>query len=323
MGLGELWREWNDLDRAQECIQQGIELTNLWSDVAALEGYLTLARIKQARGDEEAATQAVASAQELASRFAVSDWDDLIVAAFQALIWLAQGNEQAVQQWAERRGLTDRAPDSDQPSTSDAMFESQLRRHEEMVLARLFLRQGLNDRALDLLESLLPLAEAQGRVSNIIEIRILRALAWEDVGQVEGALGELEQALAMAEPGGYMRIFLDEGLPMARLLYQAAQQGVQSEYAARLLAAFPADQSGEMSPIQESPADIVEPLSDRELEVLKLIAAGLSNREIAQRLFLSISTVKVHIYNLYGKLGVHSRTQAVHRATALGILPPL
>jgi LuxR family maltose regulon positive regulatory protein len=106
---------------------------------------------------------------------------------------------------------------------------------------------------------------------------------------------------------------------MAELLYQAAAQGIAPEYAGRLLTAFPASEAPDS--FQELPADMVEPLSEREREVLQLIAEGLSNREIAQELFLSISTVKVHTYNIYGKLGVHSRTQAVAKARALGILP--
>jgi len=234
---------------------------------------------------------------------------------------MAQGNEQAVQQWAKQRGLADWTHDQDQSSSLDAIFETQMRRHEHVVLARLLIRQGQAGRALALLESLLPLVEAQGRISNVIEIEILQALAWSDLEQVNRALQAVEQALALAEPGGYMRIFLDEGPPMARLLYQAVQQGIRPEYAARLLAAFPTSQAEEKLPLLERSPDMVEPLSERELEVLQLIAAGLSNRDIAQNLFLSISTVKVHTYNLYGKLGVHSRTQAVRRAVGLGILP--
>jgi LuxR family maltose regulon positive regulatory protein len=117
-----------------------------------------------------------------------------------------------------------------------------------------------------------------------------------------------------------VRVFIDKGQPMARLLYQAAERGIAPEYAGRLLAAFPAVELVPTAPSRPS-SEMIEPLSEREREVLLLVAEGLSNREIAQRLFLSLSTVKVHTYNIYGKLGVHSRTQAVAKARALGILP--
>jgi LuxR family maltose regulon positive regulatory protein len=138
----------------------------------------------------------------------------------------------------------------------------------------------------------------------------------------------IERALSLAEPGGYVRVFVDEGEPMARLLYEAAARGIAPEYAGRLLAAFEvemedeglATEAGDSSSVVR-PSLLVEPLSEREIEVLQLVAEGLSNREIAHKLFLSVSTVKVHTYNIYGKLGVHSRTQAVAKGRALGILP--
>jgi LuxR family maltose regulon positive regulatory protein len=133
------------------------------------------------------------------------------------------------------------------------------------------------------------------------------------------ALNALQSALSLAEPAGFVRIFVDEGQPMARLLYSAAARGIAPEYTGRLLSAFP-DATPEAKP-QQPHAELIEPLTDREIEVLQLIAEGLSNREVAQKLFLSLSTVKVHTSNIYGKLGVHSRTQAVAQARALGILP--
>ena len=127
------------------------------------------------------------------------------------------------------------------------------------------------------------------------------------------AMIALEHALTLAEPGGYVRIFLDEGEPMARLLYRAVERGIAPEYAGQLLAAFPA--------LEAKPhTEMVEPLSERELDVLRLIAEGLSNQEIARRLHLSLSTVKWHTGNIYGKLGVKNRTQAVAKARSLGIL---
>ena len=135
-----------------------------------------------------------------------------------------------------------------------------------------------------------------------------------------GALGD---ALSLGEPEGYIRTFADRGPPMARLLYKAATRGIAPDYARRLLATFPIAEPEQTDPskTQASKPELVEPLSERELEVLQLIAEGLTNQEIASRLFLSLNTVKVHTRNIYGKLGAHSRTQAVARARALGVLP--
>ena len=171
--------------------------------------------------------------------------------------------------------------------------------------------------------------EEQGRIDLMIHIQMLRALALQAKHDVDEALTALEHALSLAEPGGYVRVFVDEGEPMAKLLYQAAARGVAPEHAGRLLAAFEFEtkdggQRTEPPPsssVVRPSSSLIEPLSARELEVLRLIAEGLSNSEIAQRLFIAPSTVKVHTRNIYGKLGVKSRTQAVARAMALSILP--
>jgi LuxR family maltose regulon positive regulatory protein len=136
-------------------------------------------------------------------------------------------------------------------------------------------------------------------------------------------MAALERALAAAEPGGFLRIFVDEGPSMARLLYEAVTRGIAPDYARRLLSAFPVAEPEQTtaSEKQAPQSELVEPLSERELEVLLLFAEGLTNQEIASRLFLSLNTVKAHSSNIYGKLGVHSRTQAVARARALGLLP--
>jgi LuxR family maltose regulon positive regulatory protein len=167
---------------------------------------------------------------------------------------------------------------------------------------------------------LFQVTEAGGWTMFAIETLALESLAFQALGDIDQALYCLGHALSLAEPEGFVRVFADKGEPMARLLYQAAERRIAPEYAGRLLAAFPAVEPAPTALSRPSP-EMIEPLSEREREVLLLIAEGLSNREIAQRLFLSLSTVKVHTYNIYGKLGVHSRTQAVAKARALGILP--
>jgi LuxR family maltose regulon positive regulatory protein len=196
---------------------------------------------------------------------------------------------------------------------------------EYIVLARILIADGRLDEAARLLQRLLEAAEAGGRISRVIEILMLQALSLQTQEDTDQAITTLEKALTLAQPGGFIRIFVDEGPPMARLLYKALTHGIAPDYSRRLLSAFPVAEPEQTDPSksQVPESELVEPLSEREIEVLQLIAKGLTNPEIASRLFLSLNTVKVHTRNIYGKLGVHNRTQAVARARALGILPSI
>jgi LuxR family maltose regulon positive regulatory protein len=161
-------------------------------------------------------------------------------------------------------------------------------------------------------------------MGSVIEILVLQALAHEAQGDIPAALVPLERALTLAEPEGYVRIFVDEGAPMAQLLSEAAARRIMPDYTAKLLAAFDAegrthpDDSPRLAAAASQP--LVEPLSDRELEVLRLIAQGLSNREISERLFLAVITIKGHNRNIFRKLQVRRRTEAIARARELSLL---
>jgi LuxR family maltose regulon positive regulatory protein len=176
---------------------------------------------------------------------------------------------------------------------------------------------------------LLQVAEAAGQIGNVIELLTLQALALEAQGESVQATTTLHRALTLAEPEGYIRTFVDEGEPMRRLIadcrswiekqsHSEAQKLIA--YAGRLLTAFPQAESAPLPAIIHQPSKLVEPLSERELEVLRLIADGFSNAEIGAKLFIAVGTVKRHINNIYGKLDVQSRTQAVARARELGLL---
>lgn len=188
--------------------------------------------------------------------------------------------------------------------------------------ARVSLAQGDSSAALAALDAYRQQMVAKGWVDEQLKAMVLQAVAHQAQGETGRAVLVLGEALELAKPGGFVRVFVDEGSPMAGLLYEALSQGVEREYVSRLLAAFP-----EAGPEPEASAQsggqesgLVEPLSDREVEVLRLIAEGLTNQEIADRLYLSLHTVKVHARNIYAKLGVKNRTQAVARGKALGIL---
>ncbi len=163
-------------------------------------------------------------------------------------------------------------------------------------------------------------AERGERAGSVIDILVVQTLARHAAGDTRAALNSLARAVSLAEPEGYVRIFVDEGVPMAHLLYAAAAQGMMTDYTGKLLAAFE-DATNDQRPMTNvRPSSLVEPLSARELEVLHLIAQGLSNGEISARLFLALSTIKGHNRNIFGKLQVERRTEAVARARELGLL---
>jgi LuxR family maltose regulon positive regulatory protein len=188
--------------------------------------------------------------------------------------------------------------------------------------ARVHLAQGDPTAALAVLEPYRRRMAEKAWADQELMALVLLAVAFDAHGERAKAAQRLDEALAVAEPHGFIRIFVDEGVPMARLLREALARGVRPSYVRQLLAVFPFDDAGRAA----SPATrvagsrLAEPLSGRELEVLALIARGLTNQEIALRLYLSLHTVKAHARNIYAKLGVSSRTQAIARGRALGYL---
>jgi LuxR family maltose regulon positive regulatory protein len=320
-GLGQLMYEWNRLDEAGRLVQQGIDLVKGVREVWSLGSYMTLARVRQAQGDRDGARQAMQVARRLAEALDYTEIDDVVVDATQARLDIAQEDLASAARWAQARAL-----DGDEGVSGGASFYH-LREIELLTLTRVHLALGEPERALEILEPLLEAAESRGRTSSLIEASLLGALAWDAQGRMERAMESLSRALTLAEPGGYVRTFLDAGESMAPLLYEAAARGIVAEYCGRLLAAFePLERAEDLEPpaagVRPAPTDeaLIEPLSERELEVLALIAEGLSNQEIAGRLVLSLPTIKWHTSNIYGKLGVKNRTQAVAKARALGAL---
>jgi LuxR family maltose regulon positive regulatory protein len=275
------------------------------------------ARLKETLGDLDGALGLLDEAERLYVRTPLPDV--VPIAALKTRIWVAQGRMAEALDWARERGL----------SVDDDL--SYLHEFEHITLARVLIgryKHGRVERAMHeamgLLERLLKAAEEGKRTGSVIEILVLQALAHEAQGDASPALVPLERALTLAEPEGYCRIFVDEGPSMARLLYEALSQGISPDYVRRLLTANPVVESEQAysSKSQAPKSEWVEPLSKREIEVLQLISEGLTNQEIATRLYLSLHTVKVHARNIYGKLGVKNRTQAAARGKALGILSP-
>jgi LuxR family maltose regulon positive regulatory protein len=306
--LGRILYARNDLSAAERHVSQGLALLEKseMTDSFGL-GHALLAQIRQAQGESDRARVAIQRAVQIAQTFDVARISALI-GACQARIWLAQDKPDLAVRWAR---------DYEQREQMEYLCE-----FEDLTLARVFLAQDQPSRALALLDGLLSPAETAGRMGTVIEISSLRALALQALGEGDRAFQALKRALQLAEHEGHTRVFVGEGKPMARLLYESVTRGVAPDYARRLLAAFPVAEPEQTVPSKtlDARSELVEPLSERELEVLQLIAEGLTNQEIASRLFLSLHTVKVHAHNIYGKLDVGNRTQAVAKARALGIL---
>jgi LuxR family maltose regulon positive regulatory protein len=256
------------------------------------------------------AEQILDAIQKIAIRFDASELDDLQVDLQRARLWIAQGKTEAAarwqSEWADRRAKT------------HEKLPYVLSELDQILQARILLAQGKSGDCLSIAGHLHKSAEKLGRYGVVIETLVLQCLASWHQNNEEEALKALDQALALAEPEGYMRIFLDEGSPMAQLLYEAANRGIRKEYTGRILSNFPLHREAQKA---GSPTDdLIEPLSRREIEVLQLLAQGASNKEAARRLFISLPTVKWHTSNIYGKLGVQNRTEAVTKARALGVI---
>ena len=281
----------------------------------------SLARVKQAQGDEVAAREAMLKSQRLAAKTESSAMDDLGVALSRAILAIDQGDLGAATAWAESRGLNQGMTALVQEANDDSLAGA-VRRYEMLALAKLMMALARAGDALMLLDPILSRAEHEGRIETVIQIQIYRSLALQAQGDATQALAALERALTLAEPSGYIRLFVDEGEPMARLLHQAAERGIAPEYVCKLLSAFrpttPTDTV--QSTIRNRKSEIIEPLSERELEVLRLLAADLSSPEIAQQLYLAVNTVRSHVKSIYGKLDVHSRYEAIVRARELRLL---
>ena len=320
--LGDLAREHNDLEAAASYLRESLELFRQYGEIAALVSYLNLARVLQAQGDLAGADDLLQTAQHIARKSASTQLDDLLVSISQARIWVERGDIKPAGHWLEQRQAERTSISAvleNAGSRAPALYD--LDEAERVLLAQVYLYQGHYEEAQDLLKLLQRRAEERGRMMRMVEILNLQALILQAQGKMPAALEVLKQALRLAEPQGYMRVFIDLGQSMAHLLYEAASKDLAPAYTGRLLAAFPAARNETADGRQgESQDELVEPLSQRELEVLHLIADGLTNRELAERLVISLSTVKGHTANIYSKLGVKNRTQAAARARELGII---
>ncbi len=308
---GETLAETNEIDVGLEKARQGVAITAQGEDIAMVGwSQFCLMRVLFMDGNIEEAESVIRHLEELSQQSYMPWFVTGLVQAWKARLMLIRDKLAVAKQWVDAQKL----------DISGSI--TQLNESQYLVFARILLAQDKVEEAQLLLQRLFEEAESCGRVSRLIEILILQALVFDKKKEQEKALAVLEHAIELAEVGGYVRIFVDEGPGLARLLYEAANRKIAPAYTQRLLAAFPIPKGSEKEDRKSGQAspEFVEQLSERELEVLELIADGLSRREIATRLIISSHTVKTHVRNLYSKLGVHNQMQAVKKAQGLGLL---
>jgi LuxR family maltose regulon positive regulatory protein len=312
VGLAGTLYEQNDLDEAMRCATSGLELSKRAGSVDTIEdAYFNLALLHRALGNQDQALGAMQEVERVAQRGGYSAW---------------MAKTRAMRSWwqLEQGNIAAAARSARDSSFHAAGWTDYVQEYPEMARARVLVARAASrgegqsdetDQAARSLTDLLQAAEAAGRMRSAIKILALQALVFHAQGDSQEALSALSRALSLAEPEGYVRTFIDEGQPMTRLLRLALSRGIAPDYVSRLLGAI--DEEVELAP--PAMESLIEPLTERELEVLRLIVAGLSNPEIAEELFIAISTVKSHVNHIYGKLGVESRTQALLRAQDLGL----
>ena len=310
--LGMILCEWNDLDEGIRLIKKGIELSEQGRDpVIKASCCVSLLRAFIYRMDFAGALKLMETLNESTRDFSLPPWITNTISAFNVYIWLAKGDLNAALHWVKARKL----------SVDDQL--DNLRELEYLALAHILIVQKQMDDADGLLQRLIENAKTGDRVFLMVEMHLWRALIFKAKGDTASALGEVKIALALAEPGGLLMIFVSKGKPVAELLeeileikksaHDDTKTGFSQAYVKKILSVF----KSQTSPKTEG---LMDPISERELEVLHLIAAGLSNREIAEKLFISLNTVKTHTKSINSKLNVNSRTKAVARAKELSLL---
>ncbi len=322
MGLGEVLREWNELVEAERYLLEGIELCQHWGDMITFDGWVSLARVKWAQGDTDGAFEKLDNIKDILSKVGLTTLATML-SVHQVRFWLGLGKLEPVISWIEETQNV-------LQNTSDTELIYPLW-PQYTTLARALIAQGQYAQATAWLERLLERAVSKGWWGSVLEIRIIQALSYQAQGKTLEAFAELEAALTQAEPEGYVRIFADEGHSMDELL-KSYQQSVADKpsfklnsYINKLRAAIrpenlPPLKSDFQAPPEAGRPTPQAPFSERELKVLRLIAAGLSNPAIARELFVEVSTIKTHLLHIYSKLNVHSRVQAVERARELSLL---
>ena len=318
IGLGDLALERYDLDAAEKLLQEGIQHVKQWSLISTLNGHLSMIMLHEIRGNTEAMQDTLEILRDLVRRFDASDFDDIAVEMFEARLQVRQGDLEPVHRWVTRREL-EGAPAQKPSAYAEDYYAARFYKYELPVLARLHLAEARYQEALDVLQELSFLAERANRPFLLIESEILQARTLHAMGDTASSLAALGRALELGQPQDLIRAFLTEGEEVIHLLQAMRSKGdspKRNDYIDRMLQKIRLPSVKRPPPTQ----DLLEPLSPRELEVLRLLPTELTAEELANELIISVNTVRSHLKSIYAKLGVHSRHQAVIRATELDLL---
>lgn len=318
LNLGEILREQGDLEAAYQSLSEAAHLMEEFSEVGPAMAHLSLARLMMNKKDWPAAQCSIEQARQFAQVSQPAKMASELVENVQTLQWIKNGDLAEATQWAREFQLFEHPSaelftEAGIKAGYNEFFQSKV-----ILFIRLYLALAQPESAGQLVDWLTEANEKHDRRHREVELLVLKALACQQMNQTKWAVETLAKALVLGEVEGYFMTFVDEGEPLQVLLYAALQQKVTPSYTSRLLDAV--SHQAEASKKTEPARELIEPLSEREIEVLHLIAAGCSNAEIARQLYISMSTVKGHTSNILGKLGVKNRTEAVARARRLNLI---
>jgi LuxR family maltose regulon positive regulatory protein len=319
IGQGSIALERGELESAEQYLLDGVELASRWSLISTLDGHFSLAMLYDLLGAEGRLRETLTTLADLSRRFDASEFDDIIVMMLQARVDLRRGDLQAVRKWAADRDLV-HAPVQKPARYHQNSMQARLYKYELPVIARWWVAEGQLEQALTAVEELIALAEVSHRPFLLVEAEILRAKIHDQMGARDAAIRALGRALAVSVPQGSRRMFLAEADGICKLLKQ-----IRSERDNSQVCAFVDDLIVRMaSPLADAPPsstrELPEALTPRELDVLRLLPSGLNAGEIANELVISVNTVRSHLKNIYAKLEVHSRHEAVVKASELDLI---
>lgn len=315
IGMAEVALMRDRLEDAKKYLNIGIHLCNKGTIGYALQpAYLLQGLISQARGDDKAGLAAMRQGENLSRIGGGSLESILLLAEAQTRFHLLRGDIETAQSWATGEALP--------PGWSFDILPVTLAEKQASLLAQVACRSGEVGQVMEIYARICPRAKREGRMARLIELSLFKAVALSETGEPESALGAFENCLALAGPEGLKRIFIEAGEPVLELLRQAVRKGDRSGYALKLLSELDNGEGGLGFTRRVEPElqPLIEPLTDREMDVLRLICEGFSNQAIANRLIVSVNTVKKHTSNIYSKLDVRNRAQAAIRAREIGLV---
>ena len=323
VSMADLYREWNELDIAEELLSKSIDIGLHWgiADFVAMT-YIVQSRLQLIRGDLQGVLNTIHNADQLERRMKIDPWVHTPLDECRLRYWLTSGDLSAVKRWINESGLK---------IDGELSYFYDL---HHLNLARVLIALGKEQRDIGYLEEsahllirILRAAEKAQWIHETIKALIMQSLAYDALGENQQAITTIKRALELAQPGDYVRVFLDEGPSMEGLLEQLRENEEVGDYAFQLLTSAELDEGKreqrEILPLAsyvEPSPELVEGLTEREMEVLRLLRSGMTSTEIAKELVIAVSTVRTHLKNLYGKLDVHSRMEAIQKAEELGLL---